>query len=318
MHVSEATPIETLQQYARRLGGVFTVLAALMSASAGYAFGGDSLFASLVLAALLSCLTVGTAIMLNFVDVAWRSGEIKAAGVLTGIFFCMCVGEYGSHVAFGTSHRANNIEQAKIQNARYDDSRDQIVEGKASLEMWTARLAKLEAENAWSATVNAEALRAQKAREELRGGCGRNCKAIEARIAIAEETGTLRKQIEATKAVLANHRAKAATTEKGDSIALNQSGLFATVATGSLAPSATAVAWANIGVGAYLSLLSTFLGTVFNWLGFHKFAHRITREEPKATNGKGETERHYIKEVDSAFANVRNAVANTINKAALA
>lgn len=318
MHVADNTPIETLQQHARKLGAVFTVLAALMSASAGYKFGGDSLFASVLLAALLGGLTIGTAILLNFVDVAWRSGERIAAGVLTGVFVCMCVGEYGSHVAFGTSHRANNIEQAKIQNARYDDSRDQIVEGKASLEMWTARLAKLEADNAWSATVNAEALRAQKAREELRGGCGRACKAIEAKIAIAEETGTLRKQIEATKAVLAKHREKAATTEKGDSIALNQSGLFATVATGSLAPSATAIAWANIGVGAYLSLLSTFLGVVFNWLGFHKFAQRFTREEPEATNGKPQTERHYIKEIDSAFANVRNAVAGTLNRTATA
>ena len=281
MHVSHDTPIDDLQGYARKLGMGFTAIAALMAASAGYKFGGDSIFASALLAGLLGGLTIATALMLNFVDIAWSSGERKVAFGLAIAFGLMCGGEYASHVAFGTSHRAANIETAAIQNTKYDDTRDQIREGEASIKLFSERLAALEAQNSWAATVNAEALRAQEAAETRRGGCGSKCLELRAKIAVAEETGSLRKQIESTKAVLARLREKSAGTVKGDSIALNQSSLYATAFTGNLAPSATAVAWANIGVGAYLSLLSTFLGTIFNWLGFHRFGTK--RKDTDAT-----------------------------------
>jgi hypothetical protein len=38
------------------------------------------------------------------------------------------------------------------------------------------------------------------------------------------------------------------------------------------------VQWANIAIGAYLSMLSTGLGALFNWLGFHKFRAGPARE----------------------------------------
>lgn len=275
MHTS--SPLAELQAMARRLGVLFTILAAAMSGYAGIKFGGDSLFAQLILGALLAGLTIATAIMLNFIDAAWSAGERTVAAVLAGMFAVLAMAEYGSHVAFGTSHRAVNIERAAVQNARYDDAREQISEGKASLDMWASRLAKLESENAWAATVTADALRAQEQAESRRGGCGSKCLEIRAKIAIAEETGTLRKQIEATRAVLAKHRERAATTERGDSVAHNQSQLFATAATGSLVPSAQAIAWANIGIGAYIALISTMLGTLFNWLGFHTFNGSASR-----------------------------------------
>lgn len=274
MH-SPAANVETLQRYARVLGLAFTAIGSLMSASAGYKFGGDSMFASILLAALLGGLTIAVALMLNFVDLAWSAGE-RAIG--TGIFaaFVLClIGEYASHVAFGTGHRAANIETATIQNTRYADTREQVEDTKASLALFRDRLAKLEAANAWAPTVTADALRAEAKREEMLGGCKAKCLAIQAKIAIAEEAGDLRKQIAATNAVIEKHRQTAATTEKGDSIAMNQSQLYATAFTGSLTPSASAIAWANIAVGAYLSMLSTGLGALFNWLGFHTFKRRL-------------------------------------------
>jgi len=285
MHAPQS--LETLQTLARRLGVVFTLLAALMSGYAGYMFGGDSMFAAVVLAALLAGLTVGVAILLNFVDAAWVAGERMVAGVLAVVFGLAVVGEYASHVAFGTGHRAHNVDQAMVQTTRYDDSRDAVMESKTNLAMWQDRLAKLEAQHAWSATVTADALRAQARAEEIRGGCKTRCEAIKARIAIAEETSELRRQIDATKRILDSHREKSATTTKGDSIALNQSMLYATVATGSLAPSASAVAWANIGIGAYLSLLSTSLGAVFNWIGFRSFGRRRRQHEADDTPNTG-------------------------------
>lgn len=272
MHAPKS--LDDLQRMARSLGFVFTALAAGMSGYAGWQFGGDSLFASVVLAALLAGLTVGVAIMLTFIDVAWTAGERGVAAALGIVFTLAVIGEYASHVAFGTGHRAHNVEQASVQNARYDDAREAVAESKTNLAMWQERLTKLEAANAWGTTVNAEALRAQARAEELRGGCKQRCEAIKARIMVAEEMGTLREQIAATKRVLDKHREQSAATTKGDSIALNQSMLFATAATGTLVPSSAAIAWANIGIGAYLAFLSTSLGVVFNWLGFRNFGRR--------------------------------------------
>ena len=270
MH-NPATNVETLQRYARGLGLGFTAIASLMSASAGYKFGGDSLFASVLLAALLGGLTIAVALMLNFVDLAWSNGERSIGGAIAVAFVLCLIGEYASHVAFGTGHRAANIETATLQNTRYTDTREQVEDTKASLALFRDRLAKLEAANAWAPTVTADALRAEAQAEEMRGGCKAKCMAIKAKIAIAEESSELRRQITATNAVIEKHRQKAAATEKGDSIAMNQSQLYATAFTGSLTPTASAVAWANIAVGAYLSMLSTGLGALFNWLGFHQF-----------------------------------------------
>jgi hypothetical protein len=277
MHAPKS--LDDLQKMARSLGGVFTFLAAAMSGYAGWMFGGDSTFACIVLAALLAGLTVGVAIMLTFIDVAWTSGERGVAAALSVVFALAVVGEYASHVAFGTGHRAHNVEQAVIQTTRYDDTRAAVDESKTNLAFWVKRLADLESANAWSAMVTADALRAQARAEEMRGGCKTRCEGIKAKIAIAEEASELRKQIESTKRTLDKERAKSAETTKGDSIAMNQSQLFATAATGSLQPTSAAVAWANIGIGAYLSLLSTSLGAVFNWLGFHSFGNR------RPTNG---------------------------------
>lgn len=282
MHAAPHAPVEELQTYARRLGKFFTAIAALMAASAGWHLGGNSWLAAILLCGLFGGLTVATAYMLNFVDLAWSAGETRIACGLLIAWGALCLGEYGSHVAFGTSHRAANIETAQLQNTRYDDGRNMIADTEAQIKLWTARLAQLEAQNAWATTVNAEALRAQEAAERRRGGCGPKCLEVQAKIAVAEETGDLRKKIEASKAVLASLRTKSATTEKGDSIALNQSQLFATIATGSLAPTTQAMAWANIGIGAYVSLLSTFLGTIFNWLGFHRFRRKDEAPAPEA------------------------------------
>ncbi len=317
MHASPTATVDELQIYARRLGKFFTAIAALMAASAGWHLGGNSWLASILLCGLLGGLTVATAYMLNFVDLALSAKETKIAGGLFVAWIALCIGEYGSHVAFGTSHRAANIETATLQNTRYDDGRNMIADTEAQIKLWTARLAQLEAQNAWATTVNAEALRAQEAAERRRGGCGPKCLEVQAKIAVAEETGDLRKKIEASKAVLANLRTKSATTEKGDSIALNQSQLFATIATGSLAPTTQAMAWANIGIGAYVSLLSTFLGTIFNWLGFHTFRRKDETAKPEAppmtipNAGPGPLR------IDTAFAKrIRDAIDTSLPRAA--
>lgn len=322
MHASAS--LTDLQTLARRLGWLFTLLAASMSGYAGWMFGGDSTFAAIVLAALLAGLTVAVAVMLSFIDAAWSAGERGMAAALVVVFLAMVVGEYASHVGFSTSHRAANIERASIQTVRYEDTRDAVMEGKTNLAMWQDRLAKLEAQHAWAASVTADALRAQADAEARRGGCGPRCLDLRARIAVAEETGTLRQQIAATKTVLDKARDKAAVAEKGDSVALNQAALFATVATGTLQPAASAVAWANVGIGAYLAMLSTGLGAVFNWLGFHSFARRrfgVAQPDapaPVAEPAPKSPERVVIRErvemTDEAFKKLRETLAGALQR----
>lgn len=272
--------VDDLQRKARYLGWLFTALAAAMSGYAGWMLGGDSTFAAILLAALFAGLTYAVAHMLSFIELAIKNGERAIAGVLALVFAVAAFGEYASHVAFQSSHRSTNIERAAMQTVRYDVAQDEMADSKASLAMWSKRLADLEAANGWSATVTAEALRAQLAtakleveREAARGGCKSICLAktkerddLAARISIAEERDDLTRKIEATRAVLAKHREKATSADRGESIALNQSQLFATAATMSLAPPPAAVQWASLGIGAYVGLLSTALGALFNWL----------------------------------------------------
>lgn len=289
MHAPKS--LDDLQRVARGLGANFTLISAAMSGYVGWKFGGDSLYASIALCGLLAGLTIAVAVMLNFVDIAWTAGERGVAYGLVAILAISAFGEFASHVAFGTGHRQHNIEQASMQTAKYTDVRDSLFDNKEQVALWTSRLRSLEEQNAWSATTTAEALRANVAAEERRGGCGSKCLALKAKLAIAEETADLRKQIAATRKLLDGARDKAAHTEKGESIAANQSALFATAATGSLAPSAQAIAWANIGIGTYLAFLSTTLGAVFNWLGFHVFGRR--------------------REIDAAIERVNDAAART-------
>lgn len=277
--------VKTLQKYAGWLGGVFTAVAAVMSASAGYKFGGEDFIASVAFAILCGGLTFAVAIMLTFVDLAWSAGKKRiAAGI--GAFFILCViGEYFSHVAFGTGHRAANIEGATLQNTRYDDMRGEIEGTQRAIQLGEQRLAKMEAENGgWVTSQTAESLRKLAEAEGTRGGCKAKCLELQSRIAVAEERVKIEQDLTAARAHLAKLRNKSATTSKGDSIAMNQSGLFATVATGSLAPSMAAMQWANIAIGAYLSALSTGLGAVFNWLRFHPFARK---EEDTPVGGFG-------------------------------
>ncbi len=291
--------VDDLQRKARWLGWLFTALAAAMSGYAGWMLGGDSTFAAILLAALFAGLTYAVAHMLSFIELAIKNGERAIAGVLALVFAVAAFGEYASHVAFQSSHRSTNIERAAMQTVRYDVAQDEMADSKASLAMWSKRLADLEAANAWSATVTAEALRTQLAtakleveREAKRGGCKSVCLAktrerddLAARISIAEERDDLTKKIEATRAVLAKHREKATSADRGESIALNQSQLFATAATMSLAPPPAAVQWATIGIGAYVGLLSTALGALFNWLGSRTWGRIQTLGRPREHSG---------------------------------
>jgi len=230
-----------------RVGLVVLIVAAAMS----WGFGAE---VSWKHAAFLACLTFVAAFGPEAAHRAFTTGK-KTAGVIIALVCApLLLIEFYSHAGYTAGLRGHNIETANVQNVRYDQRQDDVKEGKASLALWEKRLTELEAANAWSATVTADALRAQLAsanlaieQEAAKGGCKARCLArtkerddLAARIAIAEERATLTSQIEATKRVLAKARDTAAVTEHKSSPVVHQNQFLAKavtlVSTGSLEP----------------------------------------------------------------------------------
>jgi hypothetical protein len=180
--------------------------------------------------------------------------------------------QYGIDQSYTAGRRGQERDGARVQNTKFADTRDAVSEDKTNLAMWEKRLADLEAANAWSPAVTAEALRAQLAsanlaieQEAARGGCKAKClertkdrDALAGKIAIAEERSKYLAQIEATKKVLATARATASVTEYKSSAvehANNQiADAVAFVFAGSLKPSETIAKGADIGINAAIAL----------------------------------------------------------------
>ena len=263
------------------LGLVTLACAALMSFDFGYSI-------SVKHALFLMCLSAIAAFGPDAAREQWHAGHRGIAAVI-GLLCVPLLGlEFYTHAGYTAGLRGQNIETATVQNTRYAGRQDEIAEAKTSLVMWERRLAELEAQNAWAASVTADALRAQLAsanlaieQETARGGCKAKCLArtkdrddLATRIAIAEERGNLASKIEATKAVISAARDKAAVTEFKSSAVGHQneflSKVVAMVGTGSLRPtefmSAGAEQSVNLGMalgGTGLPALALFIAGLY-------------------------------------------------------
>lgn len=215
-----------------------------------------------------------------FLREAWARRDYGTAALLAGgtafVFSLNLMSNLGS-VGY---QRDTASTVARVHNAKHDDARDEVKEGKASLEMWSKRLADLEAANAWAATVSADALRAQAAAEERRGGCGPRCLDIKRRLAIAEETTDLRSKIEATRRIVSNARDKAATKTAVVSAPDAQARFFASMVTVDLNPSTDAMSWTDRGMASWLALGLCFAPIVFASIGW-PVTRQTVADEPK-------------------------------------
>lgn len=228
-------------------------------------------------AAFLACMSAIAAFLPHVAYEQWEGGKRKTSVTLAIMAIPLFAIEFYTHAGYTAGLRGRNIETATVQNARYDSRQDEVREGKASLELWAKRLADLEREHAWAATVTADALRAQLStadeairQEERRGGCGPKClglkkdkAALEARIALAEEKSTLTTRIEAARKVLAASREKAVTTEHQSSAVAHQNAFLSRVvslaAHGSLEPTAFVGEAAQQSVNLAMALAGTGL-----------------------------------------------------------
>lgn len=275
-----------LRQQFRRVGLVLTIVSAVLTAAFGYTLGSNIVMA-LLLALGLAAATFASAYVWPFIADAWRRPGPSAA-LLTAFGILVTGTDLATNFGSVSWQRTTEIQSAAVQNIKFDDRRDAVSEGKASLELWTKRLQALEAEHAWTATVTATALRAELPaieeairQEAARVKCGPKClalkekkAALEMRIALAEEKADLTKKIEATKRLLAERRDVAAETKKAESAGLLQNTALASMFTLSLAPSTEAQHWTDKGVSWLVAAFFAFGAMGCNWVGWTAGARR--------------------------------------------
>ena len=262
------------------LGAIGLVSGAWMA----FSFGASMSLAHAVTLALLSCVV---AVMPTVIDHLRRLGRKPAAGALALIAVLFTGVEYFSHLGYTIGHRVADTEQTGVQNTRYTDTREAVVDHKANLAMWQERLKTLTGQHAWAPVTKADGLRSELAtlrarvEEEKKGtrgrkaGCGRECErlqneanALDQRIAIAEEADNLTKQINATQALIDKSREKAAVTEYRSSPIINQTKFVAQLWTTSLEPGSAPMNWTQIAIGALIALVTTFLAPVCFFMAF--------------------------------------------------
>jgi hypothetical protein len=273
MHLK--TDIATVKKVLVTSGMIALVSGAFMA----FAFGREMSYLHAVTLALLS---VVAAFMPTMIDHLRKSGRTPTAAVL-GLLCTIFIGaEYFSHLGYTIGHRVRDTEETGVQNIKYSDTREQVADHRKNLAMWQAQLAKLQTDNAWAATVRADGLRAElipmgKAieLETARGGCKSKCQGlmvqkaeIEKRIGIAEQSSDLAKRIEATQRLVDNSREKAASTEHRSSRIVSQTKFVGQLWTASLEPNAEAMNWTQIGIGALIALVTTFLAPVCFFMAF--------------------------------------------------
>ncbi|NDD57162.1 MAG: hypothetical protein EBZ44_05540, partial [Verrucomicrobia bacterium] len=134
--------------------------------------------------------------------------------------------------------------------------------------------------------------------------------ALERRIAIIEQQADLTKRIEATQRILDQKIDTVAATGYRSSKIINQSIGFAQISTGEIEPSATAVGWTQIILGAVIALFTTFLAPLLLQIAMPDLAGRQDHTQSKPTTDARHT---VIRERDDRFdhlmAKVREAAA---------
>lgn len=226
----------------------------------------------------LSLLAVAVSIAFIGAEMYRNAGRSTAAAVamIAGVGFS--VGEYGTHFGYTVGTRVSETQQTGVTNATYKAIQDNRDREAGNLEMWKKQLATLMEQDAWTATVKADALRDEVAslkgriEEEKNGkrgrraGCGKECERLQdqankvsERLGKVEQREDLSKRIEATQRILDKKVDVAANTSFHSSKIVNQTAGFAQIATWSSEPSEAAMSWTQLILGAIIAAITTYL-----------------------------------------------------------
>lgn len=261
--------IATIRRVALYLGLVALALAAAMSFAFGWAMSWKH-------AALLALLTFAGSIVWPYI------GHLKSSGFSTKAYAFSAAGvlflavELFSHVGYTSGQRMADVDQTGVQNANFQLVRDSVGDEKELIASMKKRLAAMQEQNAWAASVTASALRAELPaldlaieQETARGGCKTKClkltkdkAAIEAKIATTETMENLTSQIEATQRVLDKKAETAVSTELKTSPVAYQTAFVSQIWTMSLDPGKAEKQGTQIGISFMLALVTTFLAPV--------------------------------------------------------
>lgn len=198
---------------------------------------------SLAHAGFLAGLSIVTALGPHAAHNVWEDGKKYTAMAIVFCLPLLFVMEFQSHAAFTAGLRGQNLSETAVQNVKYDGAQEAAKEDKANLELWKKQLATLLEQNAWAATVKADAMRSKLelankeiADETARGGCKAKCNIkMKARDDLAEQIGkveqaeSLTSRIEATQRILDKKREVASTTEFKSSTVDHQNKFLAKV-----------------------------------------------------------------------------------------
>jgi len=274
---------QTLQKVFLGIGCVGLIISCLMT----YKFGSTM---SWLHAVALCLVTIAAAFifpaqkLIQDMGLGGKGRAMKAAGVF---FVCL---ELFSHLGYTIGMREKSTLEATVQTAAYQNTQDALASEKTNLAFWREQLKGLQEQNAWTATVTADGLRAQIAtadtsiaQETKRGGCGPKCldlmknKAdLEARIATVEKADDLAKRIEATQRILDGKTETAVAAKSGFSAARAQTDFVSQlylIVTGSeaekaLNPDATTLSVTGILIGFFIAVGATALPTTAFYVAF--------------------------------------------------
>jgi hypothetical protein len=287
MHSIPAS-FQTLQRIFLVVGAVGLAISCAMTAKFGFAM-------STLHAIALCTVTVMAAFILPAREFIRRMGFKGAARALmvAGVFFIGL--EFFSDLGYTIGMRDLSTQTAGAMTVAYDHEQASVKSEAKNLDMWRKQLADLQEQNKWSATVTADALRAQLASadkaidlEGKRGGCKSKCLALmqkkgdlEGRIAIAEEVTNLNKRIEATQRILDGKTETAVHAQIGFSPVRAQTDFVAQLwnigsgvdAKEALNPDQVQLTVTQILIGFFIALGVTFIPTTAFYLAF--FGQRV-------------------------------------------
>lgn len=244
-------------------------------------------------------------------DAAYSEFESRrfGSGVAMGLL-CVPLGmvAFYSHLGYGAGVRLGDMQQTGVHNAKFEDTRDSLKSDRTNIDMWRKQLAELLEQNAWAASVKADALRSQVATadkaielETKRGGCKSKCEAkmrerdaINERIGKIEQVEDLNKRIEATQRIIDGKTEKAAVATFESSSVVNQNNvaaqlykaLFAgTTPEEAINPDAVTVSFTNIVIAGGGSLAFMIMAPVgFFLAGRYRRREEDIAAERMATN----------------------------------
>lgn len=177
-------------------------------------------------------------------DAAYSEFESRRVG--SGIAMaalCVPLGmvAFYSHLGYGAGVRLGDMQQTGVHNAKFEDTRESLKSDKTNIELWRKQLAELLEQNAWAASVKADAMRSQVAtwdkaieNETKRGGCKSKCEAkmrerdaLNERIGKIEQVEDLNKRIEATQRIIDGKTKEASIATYESSSVVNQTNVAA-------------------------------------------------------------------------------------------